>query len=256
VVLTRSGVFVKHTGAGDRRQVVADPTRALFFNRGEPYRVSHPAPGGDDCTVLAIPAALLAEVVAEHDPAARDREDAPFGVAHAPLVRAGAPSALEAEEEVLAIVRDVVRDGYAARRARAAPVTRRALAARRDLADAVRVMVATWPDAKLSLTALARAAGCSPFHLARTFRREVGIPVHQYRLRLRLALALDRLASGEDNLSALALDLGFSSHSHFATLFRRTFGAPPSAFRRTLGAARPREPHTRKTVHLAPAGYY
>ena len=60
----------------------------------------------------------------------------------------------------------------------------------------------------------------------------VGAPVHQYLLRLRLAVALDRLDGGERNLSALALDLGFSSHSHFTTAFRRHYGLVPSALGR------------------------
>ena len=36
----------------------------------------------------------------------------------------------------------------------------------------------------------------------------------------------------------LALDLGFSDHSHFTNAFREEFGAPPSAFRRVLTAGR------------------
>ena len=35
-----------------------------------------------------------------------------------------------------------------------------------------------------------------------------------------------------DDLTALALDLGFSSHSHFTAAFRRAFGRPPAEFRR------------------------
>lgn len=44
--------------------------------------------------------------------------------------------------------------------------------------------------------------------------------------------ALERLAEGADSLSRLALDLGFSSHSHFTTLFHRVFGVPPSVLKR------------------------
>ena len=41
-------------------------------------------------------------------------------------------------------------------------------------------------------------------------------------------------AEGTEDLTSLALDLGFSSHSHFSTAFRRQFGRPPSAMRRAL----------------------
>ncbi|MFA6441419.1 MAG: helix-turn-helix domain-containing protein, partial [Sterolibacterium sp.] len=43
--------------------------------------------------------------------------------------------------------------------------------------------------------------------------------------------ALQRLADGADDLTALAIELGFSSHSHFAETFRREFGRTPSQVR-------------------------
>jgi AraC-like DNA-binding protein len=51
-------------------------------------------------------------------------------------------------------------------------------------------------------------------------------------LRLRLARALDLLGQYDD-LTALSLDLGFSSHSHFSASFREVYGRSPSAFRQT-----------------------
>lgn len=47
---------------------------------------------------------------------------------------------------------------------------------------------------------------------------------------MRLARALDLLA-GYDDLSALAQDLGFSSHSHFAAAFQQAYRRTPSEFR-------------------------
>jgi AraC-like DNA-binding protein len=47
---------------------------------------------------------------------------------------------------------------------------------------------------------------------------------------LRLARALD-LLEGDVDLSSLAQDLGFSSHSHFAAAFRQAYGRTPSEFR-------------------------
>jgi AraC-like DNA-binding protein len=76
----------------------------------------------------------------------------------------------------------------------------------------------------------------SPVYLTQLFHRLEGVPLYRYQLRLRLACALDRLAHADD-LTALALDLGFTSHSHFSAAFRQTYGVSPSTFRR---AARPR----------------
>jgi AraC-like DNA-binding protein len=86
-------------------------------------------------------------------------------------------------------------------------------------------------DENLSLRILAGLAGCSPCYLSRNFRAETGFTMAQYRTRLRLLHALDRLFEGEEALTPLALDLGFSHHSHFTAAFGRWFGKTPSAAR-------------------------
>ena len=51
--------------------------------------------------------------------------------------------------------------------------------------------------------------------------------------RLRLRASLEHLADGADDLTTLALDLGFSSHSHFTAAFRQTYGRTPAEFQRS-----------------------
>jgi AraC family transcriptional regulator len=87
---------------------------------------------------------------------------------------------------------------------------------------------------RVRLAQLARAACASPDHLTRIFRRQTGVTLYQYLLRLRLAAGLDALAAGADDLTHLALDLGFASHSHFTLAFRRRFGTTPAAARNEL----------------------
>jgi AraC-like DNA-binding protein len=65
------------------------------------------------------------------------------------------------------------------------------------------------------------------------FQQVEGVPLYRYQLRLRLARSLDLLERFHD-LSALALELGFSSHSHFSAAFQQTYGRSPSAFRRSV----------------------
>jgi AraC-like DNA-binding protein len=74
----------------------------------------------------------------------------------------------------------------------------------------------------------------SAFHLGRIFRAHTGFPLHAYRTQLRLRLALDRLAERPSDLAALALDLGFNSHSHFTDTFRAAFFITPSDARVAL----------------------
>jgi AraC-like DNA-binding protein len=82
-----------------------------------------------------------------------------------------------------------------------------------------------------SLCVLARELGVSPSYLARIYRRATGATLHGKIARLRLSHALARLAAGTSDLTALAIDLGYSSHSHFTAEFTRYIGQPPSAFR-------------------------
>jgi AraC family transcriptional regulator len=259
LIFTRAGVFVRHEattrGGRGRRVVVAEPVHALLMNRGEPYRVSHPAAGGDDCTSLTFDDAAALAVAGAVDARALDRPATPFRVTHAPLdaaallrlralrralrhaasAVAGHP-ALAVEEESLALLAEVVRAGHRAHGVAARPARAATARARRDLVERTKETLAARPGAPRSLAALAREVHASPFHLTRLFREVVGVPVHQYLLRLRLAVALERVDGGERNLSALALDLGFSSHSHFTTAFRRLYGVVPSALGRVAPA--------------------
>jgi AraC-like DNA-binding protein len=94
-----------------------------------------------------------------------------------------------------------------------------------------RRILAEAPSKPHRIRDIASTLAVSPFHLAHVFRRHTGVSIHQYVLQLRMAHAAARLAAGETNLSRLAIDLGFSSHSHFSAVFRRYFGASPTAFR-------------------------
>lgn len=242
VVFVRAGTFVRNVG---RRSVIADPTRVLFFTRGEPYRVAHPLQGGDACTVLAVSTEMLVEVARQHAPGAPGDPDAPFQapdawstprsmLLHYALVvglRRGELLPLAAHELAL----DLVDEAFGAPRPGRADtrgLPRTVAPAHRDLAEAAKAILLDRYHSPPSLDELARALGCSPFHLCRTFSRAVGVPLRRYLDRLRLRLSLERLASGVADLTGLALDLGYADHSHFTNAFQREFGVSPSAFRR------------------------
>lgn len=105
----------------------------------------------------------------------------------------------------------------------------------RELADAAKVMLSDSIDEPPSLIDLAARLDCSPFHLSRVFRTTTGLTLRGYIRRLRAALAADRLRRGEDDLTSLALDLGFCDHSHFTNSFRREWGVTPSRVRPAAG---------------------
>jgi AraC family transcriptional regulator len=84
-----------------------------------------------------------------------------------------------------------------------------------------------------SLGELAAAVGVHPAHLARAFRRELGVTVGEYSRALRLEWAAAQLA-GEASLAEIAVDAGFADQSHFTRAFRRHTGLTPGRYRELL----------------------
>ncbi|MEP7189611.1 MAG: helix-turn-helix transcriptional regulator, partial [Roseiflexaceae bacterium] len=66
---------------------------------------------------------------------------------------------------------------------------------------------------------------------ARCFHQETGVTLVTYLNRYRIDQAKARLEAGEQNLTAIALEVGFSSGSYFSRVFRQEVGISPSAFR-------------------------
>ena len=85
-------------------------------------------------------------------------------------------------------------------------------------------------DQSLGLNDIAQMVGASAYHLCRVFRAECGMSLHAYRLGQKLGRALKMMRSGRQDLTVLAQDLGFSSHSHFTRVFRQHMGDVPSRF--------------------------
>lgn len=86
-------------------------------------------------------------------------------------------------------------------------------------------------DECLHLEEIAAEVGFNSVYLTQEFTRCEGVPLYRYQLQLRLTRALIELPRCED-ITGLALDLGFSSHSHFTCAFRKAFGVTPSQYRR------------------------
>ncbi len=85
------------------------------------------------------------------------------------------------------------------------------------------------PGDSRDLDQLAVVAGASARNLARLFARETGLTFGAWRKRLLLQEAVDRLGRGE-NVTTVALDLGYQSLSAFIEMFRRSLGATPGQY--------------------------
>lgn len=81
-----------------------------------------------------------------------------------------------------------------------------------------------------SLEEIGRQVGCSPFYLSRTFSKETGQTIPQYLRQLRLERAAELLRSGQFNVTEAAMEVGYSSLSHFSQAFHQHFGCCPGLF--------------------------
>jgi AraC-like DNA-binding protein len=233
LVFPYRGVYVRHVG---RIDAVAEANQVLFFNQQESYRISHPVTGGDACLSLAISEPWLAELAPKEQTQEssgllfrlqRLRID-PRAQALVALLRhslnRGLVEILQAETLALTLVRRALGE-------RTSHVAR-ASAGRQKLADRAKLVLSSDLGRRWSLAEVAVEVGVSPVYLTQVFQQVEGMPLYRYQLRLRLARALDLLGQ-YDNLTALGLELGFSSHSHFSAAFRQAFGRTPADFQRS-----------------------
>ena len=82
----------------------------------------------------------------------------------------------------------------------------------------------------LSLQEIGRRVGCSPFHLSRIFSSETGTTIPLYLRRLRMERAAALLRCGDFNVTEVALEVGYSSLSHFSHAFCQTMGCCPGLY--------------------------
>jgi AraC-like DNA-binding protein len=82
----------------------------------------------------------------------------------------------------------------------------------------------------LTLEEIGRRVGCSPFHLSRTFSTTTKMTIPQYVRQLRMERAAELLRSGKFNVTEAALEVGYSSLSHFSQAFHETFGCCPGLY--------------------------
>jgi AraC-like DNA-binding protein len=79
---------------------------------------------------------------------------------------------------------------------------------------------------------LARELGLGPTRFHALFKRALGLTPADYLRRARLARARQALAETGEEVTALAIRLGFGSSQYFATAFRRYTGLSPTEYRR------------------------
>jgi AraC-like DNA-binding protein len=263
LIVTRRGAALLRRGAARGPALAAEALQAIVLEPGMAY-VLEPVDAAHSFTVFTFRRELSSSIV----PCAGGTSVVAPIASHAlldsrllmsfhrlrrALGAAGASiehSRSSVEDNALALLRAVC-DGDRARGVTATcPAEPRQLLADRrrgEIVEQIKCILASAPEAPHALNSLSAALGISTSLLAHVFPQETGLSPHRYLLHLRSALALTELSAGANDLSRLALELGFATHSHFSAAFRRCTGMPPSEARLALAA---RDASTRPPVAL------
>jgi len=229
IVFLRRGCFRRRVNGVE---MLVDPTVVYFERPADEQEISHSVEG-DSCTAVSISEDLLASIRGGEpglperpvptDPALDLRQRLLLT-----LIYTGSDRE-EIAEAVVALIAELLEHSAPAAVAAGRPAT---ALARRRIVDDVREALGESPGA--GVVELARRVAVSPHHLSRVFKAETGDSVSRYRNRLRIRLALERLAEGEPCLARLAAELGFCDQAHLARVMRSELGAPPSKLRARL----------------------
>lgn len=233
LVLPYAGAFEWHAGA---KVAFLDGTRALFVVAGEDYADRHVTDDGHDSIIITPRLRVLQELCGHAVPS---RHSAFRCVAKPATPRmnmrshrlryidASGVDSLAGDELMLALLGEAL----------AAPPGRARRAPSPRVVDVAKQFLHAHLCEPMSLDDIARAVHVSGAYLTDAFTRSQGMPLCRYRMRLRLNRALVDLPACDD-ITGLALDLGFSSHAHFSNAFKTLFGLSPSAFRGGCGKFR------------------
>lgn len=226
IALPYHGLFGFRVGS---REDVFDSQRMLFVTAGRDYADSHPVDGLGHAALVVTPTpALLEELCGSAAP----RDHPAFRCVGLPTsagirlrtqelrrLELDGPDPLRDEEAIVSVLGQALVAGF---RDPARPVPR--------VIDRAKQALHAFGFQRMSLERIAGEVGVSPAYLTQAFTRAEGQPLYRYQLGLRLNQALVELPHSND-ITGLALDLGFSSHAHFSTAFKASFGQSPSQYR-------------------------
>ena len=244
IVFPRHAVYIKHPG---RQAILADQRVVTLYNQKQHYRREAVAEYGDYSVWFHFPRARLISAMESAGWTHAALERAPFLVhfgrienpgflrqrmLHEYLRNQREHDRLLVEETASLLLADLLRAQNQNRRVGPGP-SATARRQRDQVAHCLEIISRRW-DQSLKLDALAEEVACSPFHLARIFKKFTGRTIHQSLLELRLRNGLDEmLETPNRRLTDLSLDSGFATPSHFTQQFRRAFGASPDRIRRS-----------------------
>jgi AraC-like DNA-binding protein len=234
IVLPYLGLFEFRVGTAT---ALLDANRILYVTGGQDFADRHPLRNVGHASVIITPSQAVIDELCGRGGVSQNcafRASTRPATARSLLLtqrllalRATNDNPLEGEEVALAALRETI----SAAPHKPAPAR---------IVDKAKQVLHAKGCHPITLEEVAREVGVSAVYLTQEFTRSEGIPLYRYQTRLRLSRALVELPDC-DNITGLALDLGFSSHSHFSAAFKSMFGLTPSQFRhRKTGNPDPR----------------
>jgi len=240
-VFPRTAVEIQHE---HEPAFVANPNVVTFYNAGQVYWRNPISPEGDRCDWFGVEAGVIRDTIRGFHPEVDDRPEQLFqcsrGWSDAEtyllqrrlfswVTSGNSVDPLAVDEIVIELLDRVLRR---TRTASSSSGSRPEIDRRHRYAvHEIETLLSDRVEDRLTLVGIARAVGLSAYHVCRLFRRVTGINLHQYRRRLRIREALTDVLESGCSLTDIALDAGFSSHSHFTDIFRQEFHTTPSSVR-------------------------
>lgn len=246
----RFGIYKKRNRLGD---FLVDPNQISFFQKNQPYQIHHPNkyhhPENtirDISTIFEISDDLLDQMLkmlghySDNEPAFLNStlRVSPSLKAHQYFIlntlgHLQNKEHLEFEEAVLDFLFRVLAASYDEQ-----PTdfqcckSNRVRSAHSELVEQVKLVIGKGFYDKLSLADIAQKVHHTPFSLSRIFKNHTGITIHKYLLHTRLLNSLEQIMTSPlDHVGQIGVDVGFSTPSHFSTVFLKEFNMSPSAFR-------------------------
>lgn len=233
-------------------RVCADSNGVLLYDADTEYRRRQVSPAGDRSVFIALHPQLLERLTGRFT----RKRAGQFPVDHLPLAARGwlrmktalsaaraSHDAMRLEElalDALGAVVEALPQQRTPRPRTGRLVRERVEDTRRLLGDALIEQVA--------VTDIAERLDVSPYHLARQFRMLTGTSMHRYRRELRARAAVHFLLDHpRRDLSTIAAEHGFASHSHLTSTCKQVFGQTPSQLRSAIHATartRPGDPRS------------
>lgn len=243
IVLPREGLFERRNRYG---QVFADRTVVLFFDTNDPFEIHHPVQTPDSCTVISLSDRLIDELCT-----LPGQDASPFFAVGATLTTPSIALAhhdllwsmfhcttsdlIYREEKALLLVAEIFTELQKRRTSAVLKTSRHVsneMTSGYAVADKVLLYLNENFRAEITLQGVADAVNRSPFHLCRSIKNYTGQTIHQHLTTLRLDSALKLLRTSKQPITEIALELGYSSHSHFTALFKQKFGVTPLHYRK------------------------